>query len=375
MSHASSFSARLAGSARRSSHRGWVLPLAAAGSLFGSLLALPAFASTLKVPHDYPTIQGAVDAAAPGDEIEVAKGKFCGATISKPLTLTSAKKGGATIIGCASGPVLAGTPLRVGFLLPGAPGGSAASGSKIHGFVFDGKGVSNSNLSPLAFGVFARFVDKVTVEDNKFLGTVQAITNTAGDKWGISDNEIEGLTLFDCTGAFCGGGDGIVIQSASPAIAGPGGSEDPGNRPEANAVVDNQIEGKAPAGFHVFGMDGIVMLGADGTAVVENKTKITAGASGDALAVGILVTNTCCADPNAFSPGSRYAALIQNQDQNSQFGIVVEGSGGTNTLGLILFKNLGTVRVEGAAPAALGTALRAAAVSPSPSSGLRNRFE
>jgi hypothetical protein len=70
---------------------GWALPAATAQ------------ARTLRVPRDYPSIQGAVDAAAAGDEIEVGKGRFCGATISKPLTLTSARHHGATIVGCPGG--------------------------------------------------------------------------------------------------------------------------------------------------------------------------------------------------------------------------------------------------------------------------------
>jgi hypothetical protein len=323
--------------------------------------ATVAEARTIKVPHDYPTIQGAVDAAAAGDEIEVAKGRFCGATLTKRLTLTSAKKGGATIIGCAGSPILVG-PLRVGFFLPGAAPIGSASGSKIHGFVFDGKGVSNGNTNPLSFGVYARFTHHITVEDNEFQGTVQAITNTAGDNWAISDNTIKGLTVFDCTGAFCGGGVGIAIQVSS---------SNPAERPEANAVVDNDIEGKAPSGFDAFAMDGILAFAADGTAIVKNTTKITAGvASTEPLGVGILVTNTCCGDPAQFLPGARYAAIVLNQD-HSQFGVVVEGTGGANTQGLVLFGNQGTVQVEGGPPAPFAATARvAAAIKPQ-----RTRFE
>jgi hypothetical protein len=334
-----------------------------------SLMAGSVEAATRKVPQTYPTIQGAVDAAAAGDTIEVGKGKFCGATITKRLNLVAAKKGDATIIGCASSPILT-PPLRVGFLLPGTAGSGsgAASGSKITGFVFDGKGISNSNLSPLAFGIYSRFNDHIKVDDNKFKGTVQAITNTAGDNWAISDNVIEDLTLFDCTGSFCGGGVGIAIQIASNAIAGPGGSSDPANRPEANAVVKNEIQGKAPAGFHVFGMDGILAFAADGTAIVENQTKITPGlSSSEPLGVGILVTNLCCDDPIPFLPGSRYTAIVLNQD-HSQFGVVVEGTGGANTTGLVLFGNQGNAQVEGS-PAAMTVAAASA------TTGRRTRFE
>jgi hypothetical protein len=337
-----------------------------------SLLAAPAWARTVKVPRDHPTIQGAVDAAAAGDEIEVGKGCFCGATITKPLKLTGGKRGDTTIVGCASSPVI-GPGLRVGFLLPGTAGTGVASGTSIRGFSFDGKGVSSKNLGPLAFGVFSRFNHRIVVEDNEFQGTVQAITNTAGDNWSISDNEIEKLTLFDCsTGAgLCGGGVGIAIQAASTAIGAPGGPADPANRPEANAVVDNQVEGRAPRGFGVFAMDGILVFAADGTALVDNRTRITAGkeSSGDTLAIGILVTNSCCGEPTPVLPGASYASLVRNQD-DGEAGVVVEGTGGVNTKGLILFKNSCHVLVEGAPAPRLDARLAPLALQPQ-----RTRFE
>lgn len=309
-------------------------------------------ARTLRVPRDYPTIQGAVDAASGGDEIEVAKGRYCGATVTKPLTLTSAKKGAATIIGCATSPILTG-PLRVGFLLPGSAGSNPASGTKIHGFSFDGKGVSNSNFTPLAFGVYARFADHIIVEDNEFVGTVQAVTNTAGDHWQISDNCIKDLALFDCTGAFCGGGVGIAVQVASAAVGVPGGAGNPVNRPEGNAVIDNDVAGKAPVGFNVFGIDGILAFAADGTVIAKNKTKLVPGVvSSDPLGVGVVITNTCCDDPTEYLPGARFGSVIFHED-DGQFGIVVEGTGGANTLGLVLFGNHARTLIEGnpAAPA------------------------
>jgi hypothetical protein len=326
---------------------------------------LAASAKTWRVPRDYPTIQGAIDAASAGDEIEVGKGRHCGATLTKPLTLTASPgkhdRGDVTIMGCAGSPVVAGV-LRVGFFLPGTPGAGPASGSKIRGFTFDGRGVSSSNLSPLAFGIFARFSDHIVVEDNEFRGTVQAITNTAGDHWTISDNDVEDLTLFDCTvsAGLCGGGIGIAIQAASAAIGAPGGAANPLNRPEATAVVDNEVKGRAPSGFSVFGMNGILVFAADGTYVVDNETKITPGINGsDPLGIGILVTNSCCGDPTELLPGARYTALIKNQDR-SQFGVVVEGTGGVNTQGLVLFGNsCSRVLIDGAPPAR--AAARAAA--------------
>ena len=196
-----------------------------------------------RVPERYRTIQAAVDASSAGDVVDVAPGSYCGATVTTAVTLLG--HGRATIVGCPDGPTIS-DELRAGFYLPGADGVSAASGTRIEGFTFDGSGIAADNLDPLALGVFARFANGVHVEDNVFLGTVQAITNTAGDGWFIAHNRIEGLALFDCTGALCAGGDGIVIQLARDTIAAAGGPGAPVNRPEHNIVLGNQVTGADP---------------------------------------------------------------------------------------------------------------------------------
>ena len=48
-----------------------------------SLMSVPAFAATLLVPDDYPTIQEAVDAAEAGDIIMVGPGEYAGAVIDR----------------------------------------------------------------------------------------------------------------------------------------------------------------------------------------------------------------------------------------------------------------------------------------------------
>ena len=101
--------------------------------------------------------------------------------------------GRATIIGCADGPALS-NGVRAGFLLPGADGASGASGTHIEGFVFDGRGISADNLEPLGVAIIATFASHVRVERNVILGTVQGITNTAGDSWLIIHNVIRDLT-------------------------------------------------------------------------------------------------------------------------------------------------------------------------------------
>jgi nitrous oxidase accessory protein NosD len=308
------------------------------------------YAAVLRVPRDFASIQQAADAAAAGDEIRVAPGTYCGATIEKRLMLRGI--GDPVIVGCETGPAFT-NGARLGFFLPGSAGTSAASGSQIHGFVFDGRGVSNGNLQPIAFGVLARFAHDVQVMDNRFLGTVQAVTNTGGDRWFIWHNRIEGLTLFDCEG-LCTGGDAIVLQVARGALAAPGGSAAPINRPEQNVVIGNRINGALPDGFDAFGMVGVFVFAADRTLISHNSIAIPDNPAADAQGYGVAITNVCCGDPTQNLPGSRNTVVLFNDARRSEIGFVVEGTGGENTQGLVLLHNRGSVVIEGTVPAENG---------------------
>lgn len=303
-----------------------------------------AHAATLRVPGQYPTIQAAVDAAAAGDRIVVSRGRYCGATLTKAVVLQG--RGKPRVIGCPTSPQVT-TGLRAGFFLPGSKGTSAASGSQIRGFVFEGRGVSSTNLEPLSFGVFARFASDVVVEKNRFTGTVQAVTNTGGDRWRIASNRIKGLTLLDCTVRHCTGGDGIVIQLGRGALAAPGGDAAALNRPEDNVIVDNDVQGTAPDGFSVFSMVGVLLLSADHTTVLDNRLSLRDNPNAASVGQGVVVSNTCCGLGTSLLPGSRFTTLSHNDARRSEVGFVVEGSGGANTLGLLLHRNRGSVSLEG----------------------------
>lgn len=328
--------------------------------VFGlGLVSSTAEAAVLRVPSRYPTIQAAVDAAKDGDRIVVSRGKHCGATLTKRVRLEG--RGKPRIIGCESGPLLNG--LRVGFFLPGMQGVNPASGSRITGFVFDGEGVSNANLEPLSFGVFARFASNIRVTRNRFVGTVQAITNTGGDRWVIRHNRITKLTLLDCT-RHCTGGDGIVIALARGAIAAPGGNAAPLNRPENNIISRNRIEGSAPAHFGAFSLAGVLLLSADNTTVLGNDLRLRDNPKADAVGQGILVSNTCCGLGTPFLPGSRNTIVALNDGRRSEVALVVEGTGGANTQGLFSWKNRGKVVIEGAEQPTALRALRVASPLP-----------
>jgi len=126
-------------------------------------------AKVWRVPGKVATIQAAIAAAKDGDEIRVSPGAYCGATIDKRVDLVGI--GYPRIIGCSTGPTLGA--LRVGFFMPGPNAKNPASGTKISGFVFDGRGVSTANLAPLSFGILARFAHDLEIAHNHFDGIDQ----------------------------------------------------------------------------------------------------------------------------------------------------------------------------------------------------------
>ncbi|MCK5087756.1 MAG: T9SS type A sorting domain-containing protein [Melioribacteraceae bacterium] len=160
----------------------------------------------------YCTIQAAVDAAADGDKIEVKKGKHFGAIVDKPVELKG-KKGAVIIDGPWYRPNL---PLRFGFLLL-----SGASGTKIKGFTFEGNGTTDK----IAFPIFARSADNITVEKNTLKMSLQGITNWHGSGWKIKKNKLDGLWIYG------GGGIGIFI-----------GCSDGLSSANNNKVEDNKIK-------------------------------------------------------------------------------------------------------------------------------------
>jgi hypothetical protein len=296
----------------------------------------------LRVPQQYATIQGAVDAASDGDHIVVSRGRFCGATLTKRVSVTG--KHGATIVGCDA-PVTGA--FRIGFFLPDA----RASGSSIRGFRFDGRGVSNANLSPIGAGILARSADEVTVLDNDFDGTFQAVTNTDGSGWKVLFNRVEHLTALTCDGG-CAGGDGIVFQQRLVLD----------RRPRGNVAAFNRVQGDIPDGLNEFSMTGVFVLGQSRSRVAGNTFKIPHNPAAAAQGVGVLVSDHCCAAV-VVSTSVRTDVLF-NDGRRSELVLRVDpdAQGGDGNLdGARIFGNRGKVELPpGAAPVRNAAGFRAA---------------
>jgi hypothetical protein len=300
------------------------------------LLAMAKAASaqaTLRVPQDFPTIQLAVNSANSGDTVQVGPGRWCGARITKPLNLVGE---GATIMGCPAGtPGPVGNVYRTGFFL-----NIAASGSSISHFVFDGKGISDTNLSPLALGINSQmFTNNVVVDSNTFLGGLGGIQWAGGNGWVVTHNVFSGYTILS-SGA---GGFGIL-------------SEDFQSGPfSANVYLHNQFTTTVPPGSYSFAsiinevdvpVAGIVIAGQSGTIIAHNKISITPNASGDAGA-GIIATD---ATIDGQSSTTTNLVIVDNDGRGSQYCLIItkDQNGGTgNSVGATLWGNFGVNLIDG----------------------------
>ena len=287
------------------------------------LLVLPGYCKIIKVPQDFGTIQLAVDSADPGDKIIVGPGTWTGATITKFLILIGEEN---PVIN--SGPLaVAGMP--VGFFLNGEGVGNDPDGTTIRGFTFDGSGYATSGTN-LAFAVFARKTDNVSITHCTVLGTIQGITNTAGDGWTISHNKIVNQGTLSW-----GGGIGIVVQTSF---------FDQSDRAVDNTITFNDITGIAgsPVGF---GVAGIGVISAANTVVKNNKVVVNNIVGPDNVGIGILIDNFVCGGPCVVNPANTGAYIVNNDNRGSGLGLYV-GDDGTppndNTAGLVLRGNFGT---------------------------------
>jgi hypothetical protein len=288
---------------------------------------------TIHVPQDFPTIQAAIDAANPGDTILVAEGRWCGAFVTKPVNLVG-NDDDTTIISCPTnfGPANA----KRGFLMR-----TAASGSSVRHFTFDGAGYSDSNQTPLALGIGSNLnANNITVEHNHFLGGELGI-NINGNGWTVNDNIFEGFVVLnppDCTG-----GAAIAATNLGPPSF---------PQPFTQTIKHNKISSTVPAGSSPFcswvtevdvPMAGIVVSGQDGTTIQQNKISIASNQNGDGGA-GIIVTDRFNGD-TLIVPASVNLMITDNDARGSAFGVIVITG---NTQGALIRDNKGNNLVSGA---------------------------
>jgi hypothetical protein len=188
--------------------------LTATMALAGGLLpGEPAGAAEWRVPGRFPTLQAAIDSTLvkDGDVLRVLPGRRTGATVTKAVVIHAV--GGVTIV---DGPVVNALG-KAGFLFPG---GGAGSGATVDGFAFEG----------LAFPVFSRGADDVSVTRNTMYGPNQGVTNWANGAWG-QGWEISHNTILDLRTS-CGGGIGILIGDYN------------GGTVAGNVVAHNDVGGR-----------------------------------------------------------------------------------------------------------------------------------
>jgi hypothetical protein len=182
------------------------------------------FAATWNVPGDFPTIQAAIesDLVIEGDRILVEPGQHAGATVTKAVEIKG--EDGAVI---NSGPLLTsympcGTiVLNIGFFFEGDGAGSGAT-------------ISHFRFVDVAFPVFSRGANAVTVSQCTMVDPIQGVSNWSGTEWEISHNVITDMRSAN------GGGIGILVADGSGGVV------------SENIVSHNKISGT----LHVAECDG-----------------------------------------------------------------------------------------------------------------------
>lgn len=239
------------------------------------LLAGSADAAVWRVPGDFPTLQAAVDApaVADGDTLLVLGGRRAGATLTKSLEIRGV--GDATIV---HGPEV-GPAGRAGFLLPG---GGAGSGATITALRFE----------TVAFPVFSRGADDVSVTHNTLVSPKQGVTSWAGGAWGrgwdVLFNRILGVR------AACGSGIGILIGDFA------------GGEVSGNLVAHNEVRGRVQVAADDcggYGAPGIVLFAdfryagdtgarVERNRVVKNRVQLVSTRPDLVPATGVELTDT-----------------------------------------------------------------------------------
>jgi serine protease len=173
-------------------------------ALFFFVFAKPAAAAVITVPGDFPTIQSAINAAAPGDMVLVSPGvyveslRFNGKDVSVmstngPQTTTIQGNGGATV-DIGPGAAIIGFKITGGLADFGAGMGVHGSGTVVRGNIFDGNvqgsggfgaGIGGNSASP----IIEQNIFRNNSCDNQLLSGVIAFVNSSSPR--IANNIFE----------------------------------------------------------------------------------------------------------------------------------------------------------------------------------------
>jgi uncharacterized repeat protein (TIGR01451 family) len=275
--------------------RTWLLLLVTALAVAASGLGADSAVaeSVLRVPQDYPTIQAAIDAAAPGDTVSVSPGVYNELINSQSKAITIESTDGPSVTTIDGG--LAGTVVQ----LIANPGETPV----LRGFT-----IQNGYAFPGGGGV-TTYGGPALIEDNHVSGnyTCFGAIDVEFSSATVRNNVVSG-TFPNCTGGF---GGGIFVGGAGTAT-----------------VTGNLIMGRNPGGISLF---------AAGTPTIDGNT-IT-GNPGDGISVGntsnALIENNLVAGNagngiNLLVPLDETGATVVNNTivDNSAAAIFVDGFDG-----------------------------------------------
>ncbi len=299
----------------------------------------PAFSltNTIRVPQQAASIAIAIGMANPGDTILVDKGNWCGAGIPIPVDLEG--KPGATIIGCSSSPTELGP--RVGFVI-----GGAASGTIIHNFTFNGNGISDSNLNPLALGIVGNpGANNVVVEENHFQGGFGGVLALGGG-WVISQNKFTDFT-HSCVEEFTG--YGVVMVYFPPFTKTAHQNNGIYEFISNSAVVNNEMNTNNFPNCSLSSFSyledasvpfaGVVLIGQIGAVIADNNINIHSGKTG-VSGVGIVASD----ETVPVSLPNFFLSIFDNNTKDNTYGLIVTGDSLT---GATIYNNKGVNVING----------------------------
>ena len=236
-------------------------------------VAQAAAVATLHVPADYATIQAAIDAASPGDTVQVAAGTYHERIVAlAAITIESASGPATTIIDADSG----GTAVILAY------------GASLHGFTVQHGGGNGAGIGGVSVGSGSSTVDHNWILDNAGCSEGAGVSAAFSDAV-ISNNWIARNRQDGCSGG--NGGGGILIRGA-------------GTVQVRNNVIEDNGYGPIGGGISLAGA-GTPVIDAN---VIRGNTAQQGGGIGIVNDSRATITNNLIAGNDATNGGGIYAS-------------------------------------------------------------------